>query len=69
MSTQEQKVQDAKSSEADSLSLIDEIVQQTKMKPEDEGYSITKQGVQAFIDELLKPQMEGEKVSSAIVDK
>jgi type VI secretion system protein ImpC len=69
MSTQEQKVQDAKSSEAESLSLIDEIVQQTKMKPEDEGYSITKQGVQAFIDELLKPQMEGEKVSSAIVDK
>lgn len=69
MSTQEQKVQDATSGESETLSLIDEIVQQTKMKPNDEGYSITKQGVQAFIDELLKPQMEGEKVSSAIVDK
>lgn len=69
MSTEEQKVQDAKSADTESLSLIDEIVQQTKMKPNDEGYSITKQGVQAFIDELLKPQMEGEKVSSAIVDR
>jgi len=69
MSVEEQKTQEIKSSDTQSLSLIDEIVQQTKMKPSDEGYSITKQGVQAFIDELLKPQMEGEKVSSAIVDK
>ena len=66
---EQQQIQETASSETESLSLIDEIVQQTKMKPEDEGYSITKQGVQAFIDELLKPQMEGEKVSSAIVDK
>lgn len=69
MGTEEQKVTAAKGSDTETLSLIDEIVQKTKMKPEDEGYSITKQGVQAFIDELLKPQMEGEKVSSAIVDK
>ncbi|MBL0709114.1 MAG: type VI secretion system contractile sheath large subunit, partial [Sulfurimonas sp.] len=68
MNTQEQQSTEGKSSETESLSLIDEIVQKTKMQPNDEGYSITKQGVQAFIDELLKPQMQGEKVSSAIVD-
>jgi type VI secretion system protein ImpC len=66
---EEQQQQTAQTSEVSAESLIDEIVQQTKMKPEDEGYSITKQGVTAFIDELLKPQMEGEKVSSAVVDK
>jgi len=69
MATQEQQSQDVQSTKTTSESLIDDIVQKTKMKPDDEGYSITKQGVQAFIDELLKPQMEGEKVSSAIVDK
>ena len=69
MAEQTQQTQDTKNVKNDTISLIDEIVQQTKMKPSDEGYSITKQGVSAFIDELLKPQMEGEKVSSAIVDK
>ena len=69
MAEQKQQVQENNASETTAVSLIDEIVEQTKMKPTDEGYSITKQGVQAFIDELLKPQMAGEKVSSAIVDK
>jgi len=69
MAEQTQQTQDTKNVKNDTISLIDEIVQQTKMKPSDEGYSISKQGVSAFIDELLKPQMEGEKVSSAIVDK
>ena len=70
MSAEEtQQAQEVASSTTDTTSLIDEIVQQTKMKPNDDGYSITKKGVQAFIDELLKPQMEGEKVSSAIVDR
>jgi len=69
MSTQEKKIQNATNETTEAISLIDEIVQKTKMAPEDEGYAATKQGVQAFIDELLKPQMEGEKVSSAIVDR
>ena len=49
--------------------LLDDIVQATKLKPADEAYKITKQGVQAFIDELLKPEREGVKVSQALVDE
>ena len=49
--------------------LLDDIVQATKLKPADEAYQITKQGVQAFIDELLKPEREGVKVSQALVDE
>jgi len=49
-------------------SLLDEIVQSTRLKPSDEAYSITKQGVQAFIDELLKPEREGIKISATLVD-
>jgi type VI secretion system protein ImpC len=50
-------------------SLLDDIVQATRLKPADEAYSVTRRGVQAFIDELLKPGREGVKVSQALVDE
>ena len=50
-------------------SLLDEIVQATRLKPKDEGYDTTKQGVQAFIDELLKPERQGVKIGKDIVDE
>jgi len=50
-------------------SLIDEILGATRISPSDESYSITKTGIQAFIDELLKPEREGEKVSKGMVDE
>ena len=53
---------------AEEASLLDDIVQSTKLKPSDEAYSITRQGVQAFIDELLKPEREGIKISPTLVD-
>ncbi|MBN2254114.1 MAG: type VI secretion system contractile sheath large subunit [Deltaproteobacteria bacterium] len=50
-------------------SLLDDIVQATRLKPADEAYSVTRRGVQAFIDELLKPGREGVKVSQSLVDE
>ena len=50
-------------------SLLDEIVAATRLKPEDEGYSTTRQGIQAFIDELVKPEREGVKISKEIIDE
>ncbi|MFC1852438.1 type VI secretion system contractile sheath large subunit [candidate division CSSED10-310 bacterium] len=50
-------------------SLLDEILNATRIKPSDEGYSVTKQGVQAFIDHLLKPGLETAKVSTGMVDE
>ncbi|MBT8439946.1 MAG: type VI secretion system contractile sheath large subunit, partial [Gammaproteobacteria bacterium] len=49
-------------------SLLDQIMQETRLKPSDEGYSIAKRGVEAFIAELLSPQRGEEKVDKAIVD-
>lgn len=51
------------------ISLLDEIVQATRLKPTDDGYQLTKQGVQAFIDQLLKPEMAGVKISQNMVDE
>lgn len=49
-------------------SLLDDIIKITKVKPSDDAYDMTKVGVQAFIDQLLKPGMEGTKVTQAIVN-
>ena len=50
-------------------SLIDQILQETKMAPQDEGYDVARMGVAAFINELLKPSRADEKVNSAAVDQ
>ncbi len=50
-------------------SLLDEIMQQTRLKPEDDGYDTAKKGVEAFIGDLLTPSRKGEKVEQKVVDK
>src|ERR1700744_463274 len=50
------------------VSLLDEILAETRMTPGDEGYDVAKRGVQAFIAELVAPKREGEKVDKAFVD-
>lgn len=50
-------------------SLLDQIMQETRLKPSDEGYGIAKRGVEAFIAELLAPQRGKEKVDKGLVDQ
>ncbi|MFH1139983.1 MAG: type VI secretion system contractile sheath large subunit [Pseudomonadota bacterium] len=54
---------------AGEIGLLDEIVQATRLRPEDEAYSLAKAGVQAFIDEMLKPSRAGQKIVAGIVDE
>jgi type VI secretion system protein ImpC len=49
-------------------SLLEEIVQATKLKPTDDAYSITRRGVEALISQLLEPGREAAKVSKAVLD-
>ena len=49
-------------------SLLDEIVQATKLKPTDEAYSLTRKGIEALITQLLEPGREAVKVSKAALD-
>jgi type VI secretion system protein ImpC len=49
-------------------SLLDEIVQATKLKPTDEAYSVTRKGVEALISQLFEPGREVVKVSKAVLD-
>ena len=49
--------------------LLDQIMNETRIKPSDEGFNIAKKGVQALIGEMLAPQNKGEKVNKAVVDQ
>ncbi|AKF82213.1 type VI secretion protein [Myxococcus fulvus 124B02] len=49
-------------------SLLDEILSETKMKPNDDGYDVARRGVQAFIAEMLAPGRSTERVDKALVD-
>jgi len=48
-------------------SLLDTILSETKLAPGDEAYDVTKQGVQAFISEMLKGR-DAKKIDKAAVD-
>jgi type VI secretion system protein ImpC len=70
MAEQEKKIAGQEEvSTTEELSLLDEIVQATRLKPNQEGYETTKQGVQAFLDELLKPERAGIKISKDLLDE
>lgn len=49
-------------------SLLDDILNETKIAPRDEGYDIAKKGIELFITEMLKPQHAQEQVDRSIVD-
>ncbi|WP_047295755.1 type VI secretion system contractile sheath large subunit [Pseudomonas lundensis] len=51
------------------VSILDGIIAQTRLTPQDDGYSVARRGVAAFIEELLKPQNQGEPVKKALVDR
>ena len=66
---QKDQIQQPAETTTEDLSLLDEIVQATRLKPEDDTYNLTKAGVQAFIDEMLKPGRAGQKIGAAMVDE
>ncbi|MCI5167482.1 MAG: type VI secretion system contractile sheath large subunit [Candidatus Electrothrix sp. GM3_4] len=66
---QQENAQAIPTQDEESLSLLDEIVRETKLSPGDEGYEVTKLGLQTFIDALLQPGREGDKISQGLVDE
>ncbi|OEE75051.1 type VI secretion system contractile sheath large subunit [Vibrio genomosp. F6] len=59
----------AETQQESSIGLLDQIVSQTNIQPNDEAYGIAKRGVSAFIEELLKPNNQSEPVKKALIDK
>jgi type VI secretion system protein ImpC len=51
------------------VNILDRIIAETKLTPQDEAYDIAKRGVSAFIEELLKSKSSAEPVKKALVDR
>lgn len=49
------------------ISLLDSILNETRLQPNDEGFDIAKRGVEAFLTELLRGN-HGEKVDQSLID-
>ena len=57
------------SPENSEYSILDSIIAETRLTPDDDAYGIAKRGISAFIEELLKPHNSGEPVKKAMVDR
>ncbi len=53
---------------AESTSLLEEILAESKLRPTDEGYDVARKGMQAFLAEMLAPAHQQDKVDKAAVD-
>ena len=51
------------------VSLLDQILVETRITPRDEGYDVARRGVAAFIAELVKPSRQDEKINNTVVDQ
>ena len=58
----------AASTATPAASLLDEIVEATRLKPGDDGFAATRDGLQAFLKELVAQPAGETKVSPALVD-
>ena len=65
MTTQLTKTQAAEKTE---LSMLDEILAETKLTPTDDGYDVAKKGVEAFLAHLLTGPGAHEKIDKLAVD-
>lgn len=65
----QQKPASAEAAGTESPSLLDEIVKATRVTPADEGYTLTKKGVETLITQLVEPGRKVDKVTNAVIDE
>ncbi len=68
MAEEKEQIQAGQEQTTSEVSLLDEIVTATKLKPTDDSYSLAKKGVEALIAQLIEPGKKIEKISKAVVD-
>ncbi|MCP4350900.1 MAG: type VI secretion system contractile sheath large subunit [Desulfobacterales bacterium] len=69
MAEELEKNQPVQEQTVEQSSLLEEITQLTKLQPDEEPYSMAKQGVEYLLKELVKPDKAVDKVTKAVVDE
>lgn len=65
----EAKKDDAAPAAEQSSSLIDDLLATSKVRPGNESYDITRQGIQTFISSLLEPGRVTDRVTASLADE
>lgn len=68
MAEELEKDQPVREQTLDQPSLLEEITQLTRLQPDEEPYSMAKQGLEYLLKELVQPDKAVDKVSKAVVD-
>ena len=68
MAEKKEKTVSTEKQAAEEVSLLDEVVQATKLQPSDEAYSVTRKGIEALVSQLVEPGREVPKITQAVVD-
>lgn len=66
--SEEQAKQEAGITTAEGGSLIDQLLETTKVRPGDESYAITRQGIETFISSLLDPSRTVDRITASLAD-
>jgi type VI secretion system protein ImpC len=53
---------------ATTVNFLDDIVEATRLKPDDAAYAVTKTGLQTFLADIVKSKYAGAKISGDLVD-
>jgi type VI secretion system protein ImpC len=54
---------------AGEVSLLDQVLGETKVRPTDEGYDVARRGVAAFIAELMRPRRRNDQINNGVIDQ
>lgn len=57
------------SSETSGASLLEQIMEETRLRPGDEAYDVARKGVEAFISDMLESRQSGEKINRVMADR
>lgn len=68
MSEDTAKQEQSATQEAEGGSLIDQLLETTRVRPGDESYAITRQGIQTFISTLLDPARATDRITASLAD-
>ena len=68
MAEEKQTAESTEAEATEDVSLLDQIMQQTKIKESDETFGLAKRGVEVFLNEIIKGSKYEERVEKALVD-
>lgn len=66
--SEQEKQESGAPQEAASGSLIDQLLETTRVRPGDESYAITRQGIQTFISSLLDSSRTVDRITASLAD-